>query len=258
MADSTVINLTPAEVGAEVRARVAVEDTVVDVDTPELQISGTIEVREHAVWLAGPAEVFVAGTGRWVAAGTVPPAQLTVVALELDSDRAAGTGLMVRQLTVDVGGVSIPLTVPADRQYLDLHAGVLVRLPVVAEPLHTRPAATDDFPTDPRPCVALVLDDAVTVEVTADDRRLRASPFVTWLLELAAGAGLDPETDVMRPLRARLAEQVVAVVRETLDTTTDDRVQEPARLLLHVATDPTVTSIEVQVDAEAIRITEIG
>ena len=86
------------------------------------------------------------------------------------------------------------------------------------------------------------------------DGRLRSSPFVTWLLELAAGVGLDPENDVMAPLRARLAEPVVAVVRETLRSSVDERVQEPARLLLYAATGPEVTSIEADVTPEAIRI----
>ena len=192
MADSRLINLTPAEVGAEVRAWIAIEDAVVDVDTPELQISGTIEVAEHAVWLAGPAEVFVAGTGQWVAAGTPPPAPLTVVASARQRP-CSGTGLAVRQLTVDVGGVSSRsrcgrAAVPRPP------AGVLVRLPVVAEPL-PHPAPPPTIPDRGRPGVASVLDGGVTVEVDVRRRPTAGLAVVTWLLELAAGAGLDPETD---------------------------------------------------------------
>jgi hypothetical protein len=256
-----VVVISPADVDAEIRAHITVEDAVVDVDTPDLQISGRIAVQIHDVWLASAAETFDATTGQWVPAATRPSAQQTVVALELNSDRAAGTGLTVRKLTVTVGGLRIPLDVPSGRGYLDLHAGVLVRFPVAVEPLHTRATAADDFPVDPNPSVALVLTPAdpprpgVTVGVTANDARLRRSPFVIWLMELAAGAGLDPERDVMVPLRSTLAEQVTTVVHDTLRTVTDELVREPGRLLLYAATDPDVTSIAAQVDPAAITIT---
>jgi hypothetical protein len=256
-----VVVVTVADVEAEVRAHIDVEDALVDVDTADLKIRGRIGVQVHDVWLATPAEAFDAATGRWAPAAARPSAQQSVIALELNSDRAGGTGLTVRKLTVTVGGLRIPLDVPSDRQFLDLHAGVLVHLPVVVEPLHTRPTATDEFPVDAGPGVALVLTPAdpsrpgVTVSVTADDGRLRRCPFVLWLLELAAGAGLDPERDVMVPLRSTLAEQVTTVVHQTLGSTTDDLVREPGRLLLYAATDPTVTSVAVQVDPQAIRVT---
>jgi hypothetical protein len=87
-----------------------------------------------------------------------------------------------------------------------------------------------------------------------DEARLKGSPFVRWLLELAAGARLDPEKDVMVPLRAELSKQVTTVVHERLRTTTDPLVQETQRLLLYAATDPAVTSADVMVDPEWIRV----
>lgn len=258
-----VFEISAAYVAEQVRQRVVVTDALVDVNTPAQQISGTIEARIHDVWLATPAQVFRPDSGRWVAAGARSRAPQLVVALELDSDRARGTGLTVRKLTVTVGGNPIPLTVPADKQYLDLHAGVAVRVPVLAEPLHTRAAATDPFPANPVPCVALATPPAdparpdvpgVAVDVVVDETRLKACPFVRWLLDLAAAARLDPEKDVMVPLRAELAKQVTAEVHEQLRTTTDPLVQEPQRLLLYSATDPAVTRVDVLVDPESIRV----
>lgn len=256
-----VVQIAASYLLEQARSQLSFAPAAIAVDDPKTKITGTIDVAVHDVWWRSPGERFTADTGAWQLVPGGAPAHDLVVGIELDSDRLAGTGLSVARITP--AGATTPLTIPAAKQFLDLHAGVIVRLPVQAAPLHTRPVATAAFPKQPDPCIALVTSpfdlakpdvEGARVAIVLDDKRLRASPFVTYLVDLANLVGLDPETVVIAPLRAELTARITEVVAGTLRTFGGWQVQEPGRVLLFAATDPMVTAADMLVDDTSLRV----
>jgi hypothetical protein len=258
-----VFEIGAAYLAEQARRLLVVADASIAIDEPAQKITGKITVGVRDVWLASAAETFSAASGSWQPAAARPRVPQIVVGIGLDSVKSAGTGLLIERITVTVNNSAVTLTIPVASRFLDVHAGVAVRVPVVADRLHTRPTATAAFPSASVPCVSLLLHEfdparssarGVIVEVALDEPRLRASPFVTYVAGIAQALHLDPEAVVMTPLRNQLRQQITGVVRDTLHRTADWQVQEPERLLLYSATDPMVTAADVLVDPESLRV----
>jgi hypothetical protein len=260
-----VIEISESFLVSEIRRRVVLADASVAIDTPDLKASGTLPVAVRNVWLASPAERFesptgpMAGAASWKAQSARPRADRLVLAIEIDSNRPAGTGLRIERLRVQVGGNPTPINVPAANQYVDVHVGVEVGLDVKGGPCTVRTTSSAPFPNGTIPAVYLATPVAgnlngATVSVVIDQKRLRASPFVTWATPLAQYAGLDPEQAVVGQLLARIQSEVEAQVTATLVALTDALVKEPGRQLIFPVGDPMATAAAVLVDPASLRV----
>ena len=139
-----VIEISERFLVSEIRRRVVLADAAVAIDTPDIKASGTLPVAVRNVWLASPAERFESPTGpnpgaaSWKALPARPRADRLVLAIELDSNRPAGTGLRIERIRVQVGMNLTTINVPAANQYVDVHVGVEVGLDVRGTTLAAR------------------------------------------------------------------------------------------------------------------------
>lgn len=260
-----VIEISEPFLVSEIRRRVVLADAAVAIDTPDIKASGTLPVAVRNVWLASPAERFESPTGpnpgaaSWKALPARPRADRLALAIELDSNRPAGTGLRIERIRVQVGMNLTTINVPAANQYVDVHVGVEVGLDVRGGPCTVRPNSSAPFPNHRIPAVYLATpvagnDNGAGISVVIDQKRLRASPFVTWATPLAQYAGLDPEVVVVGALLSRIQTEVEAQVKATLVALTDPLVKEAGRQLVFPVGDPMATAAAVLVDPASLRV----
>ena len=143
-----VVEISAAYLIAQAQDRLTVSDVVIDETSATDALKGRIGVSVHKVWLGSRDERY-GPAGAWIGSAPSAPASRLIIAIDL----ATGTSGADRLLVSKIRGIAIP----ADQQRLDLRAGVVLAIPIVAERLHVRPDAGSPFPDESVPAVALKL-----------------------------------------------------------------------------------------------------